>query len=171
MSPRSFLRWWTAAPVGLLLGIALGILLADGHWGPAGLAIAGAGALAMIGFRVVPQDQRYVGQVLVVAYALRAAAAVVLYTGSLAMGRGGFVTGDDAAYATLAWAFVQFTLGGEVQPWVPPYWAGEAYLFGTYVYLESFLFWIFGREVLVALLTNAVLGTVTLVFAHDIARR
>lgn len=157
---------------GILLGIALGILIADARWVEAGAALLFGGGLMAAAFAATPAAYRSVVlPIASLAFALRAATAVVLHVGSSAAGLGGFVTGDDREYYVVARAFVLWLTGRPEPPYVPPYWAGELYLFGTWVYVESALFLLVGALPLVPISLNAALGALTAVLSWGLAFR
>lgn len=81
------------------------------------------------------------------------------------------MTGDDATYARLACAVAQFVRGAPQYPFVPPGWGGDEYLIGTWVYLESAIFLLFGQRVLVPLLLNAAFAAGAVMLVFDLARR
>ncbi len=161
-----------AVTTGVLGGIALGVLVSDGRIAPAVTALVLLVPLLRLVRLVVAAEQRgRVTAVATLAYALRVAAAVVIQSGSLLSGRGGFVTGDDQGYAATAWGLVQFLRGTPELPYVPPDWGGDAYLFGTWVYLESALYALFGFDVLIPEILNAALGGALVAFVFDFAHR
>lgn len=160
-----------AITVGALLGIAIGLSIAEGD-------LASAAALVVVPLAivfVVPwlplPSTGTLTWIALIGFSLRAAAAVILYVSSVAMGRLGFVTGDDVGYSRLAWAFVRYLQGDPIPTQVPPYWASDAYLFGTWVYLESLVFAVFGPNVVLAELTNAVLSIGLVLVIADTTRR
>jgi hypothetical protein len=93
--------------------------------------------------------------------------AVTVHDASVAAGRGGFITGDDANYAEFSWTLVQLWRG---EPVGFDY-GGYLYLLGTFVYLETAIFALVGKNVVVVELLNAALaaGLVALIF--DLCRR
>src|SRR5206468_12465457 len=126
----------------------VGMLLADGD--PISAAVVAALVLAIgaVARTVSPVAQReWIFRLTLLAFSLRAATAVLLHAGSAAIGLGGFITGDDQAYAKLAWAFARWLVNDPQPGVVPPYWGSEAYLFGTWVYVETALFTVFGKRV------------------------
>ena len=160
---------YAAVATGILMGIALGLLLND----PPSAAIAVA--LAVLVALVPPvfaarEDWPRLQALLLGALALRMAVAVVLYTASDAMGRGGFVTGDDGVYASLSHAYLRHLLGDPIPAYGPPVWRGDAYLLGTFVYLEAFVFWLVGPRVVVMELLNGAFAAVTLGLVFSFAR-
>jgi hypothetical protein len=157
-----------AAASGVCAGIAVGFLITDGE--PVVLA-AGvlATALALgVSYIVVPRETRAVVlPIVTLAILVRVAAAVVVYDGLVAAGRGGFVTGDDGVYADLSNRLARI-LHGESAPFD---YRAESYLIGTFVYLETAVFYVLGPKVLVVELLNAAMGGLLVTFAFDIARR
>ena len=152
----------------MCVGIAAGFLLTDGD--VIGLAIASIGvAVAMAAsYFIVPKEARaIVLPIVMFAVLIRIAAAVVLYDALVAAGRGGFVTGDDAGYANIS-ARLARILHGETAPFV---YATEGYLLGTFVYLETAIFYLLGPKALFVELLNAAMGGLLVTFAFDIARR
>lgn len=170
--PSLAIRQWAAGLTGLLVGLAGGAFLWEGNYVALGTAIVTALALAALLRLLIPAGQRTeFAIILAVAYALRLAAVGVLRAGSLASGRGGFVTGDDEGYAVLSWAYVQYLNGTPLEGFVPPFWNGMGYLFGTYVYFESLIFAVFGPNVAVVQVLNSGFAVVSLILLADIARR
>lgn len=161
-----------AGLTGLLVGVGVGVLVVLGRGWPILavllFALVLAGAIRAL---VPPEDRRAVGVVVALSFSLHVAAAVLLYAGALAAGRGGFIPGDDRAYFELADNFVRYLKGDPQPPWVPPHWRGEAYLFGTWVYLESAIFFVVGPEVLVPILLNGTFAVGTSLLVFDISRR
>jgi dolichyl-phosphate-mannose-protein mannosyltransferase len=157
-----------AAASGVCAGVALGFLITDGD--PIVLA-AGvlATALALgVAYLVLPRETRSVVlPIVALAILVRAAAAVVVYDGLIAAGRGGFVTGDDRAYADLSNRLARI-MNGESAPFD---YQAESYLIGTFVYLETAVFYFLGPKVLVVELLNAAMGGLLVAFVFDIARR
>lgn len=169
-----------AVVTGLALGVAVGLPAARGLVSPLVLMLLATAALALLVRAVVPAEDRVsVTRVLGLGLGIRFAAAAILYFWAEAHGRMAltstvplyYVVGDDANYADLSWAIVKW-LGGDPDPrMVPPSWRGEAYLIGTFVYLEVFIFAVFGPIVLNVQVVNAAIGAAMLVFLYDIARR
>lgn len=157
-----------AVPTGLCAGVAVGFLVTDGDVSAlVFLVLSVATALGLATF-VVPRPARL--EVLpLVAFAtlLRAAVAIVLYEGLLAAGRGGFVTGDDATYAGLS-ARLAALLHGHPAPFN---YGEESYLLGTFVYLETGIFYLAGPQVLLVEILNSMFGGVLVAFVYDIGRR
>lgn len=161
-----------AGATGALLGVAIGLPLGEGAFATALIAASGGLIVAAIVPRMIAaEDRPMVARTAVAAFALRAAVAAVLYTASTAAGRGGEITGDDRAYADLAWAFVRYLKGDPQPPDVPPEWNGQAYLFGTFVYVESALFYVVGRQMLAMEMLNALAAALTGLVLFDLSRR
>ena len=150
------MRRSAAVLTGLLLGVGIGILLSDGRVVAAlSVLLFGCALAAVVRGLVPPADRQAAAMLIALAFALRVATAVVLYTAALAVGRGGFIPGDDRVYADVAAALASYWHGQPQPPLVPPLWAGHAYLMGTWVYLESAIFYVIGPDVLVPILMNA----------------
>jgi hypothetical protein len=160
-----------ATATGLLFGIGVGLLVADGRWWPLVVLPFFAVGLSRVFRALVPaEDRPRAGRLVALASALRVAVAVLLYTGSLAAGWGGFIPGDDAGYAQFARVFVAW-LKGELDPALGRPWADEADVFNTWVYLESAIFFVIGPEVLVPILLNGVFAMVASLLVFDVVRR
>jgi hypothetical protein len=101
------------------------------------------------------------------AIGVRYLAAVLLTFGSIAVGRGGFITGDDGVYADLSWRLVQLWRG---EPTHFSYGA-ESYLLGTYVYLESAVFALVGPNALVVEFLNGALGGALVALVYNLNLR
>ncbi len=157
---------------GAISGVGLGLMLINGELAAA-VAACVLAALVGLGVRIAAPAplRRPVAAIVGLSFAMHVTAAAVLYFGSLAAGRGGFVTGDDASYANLSWAFARYLAGDPQPPYVPPAWAGDEYLFGTWVYLESAIFFVFGPRVLLPLLLNAALSSGLVLLLFDLCRR
>lgn len=167
-----FIRRGAAAVTGLFLGIGVGILAADGRWWPIIAIVPFSAALGIIVRGLAPaEDRGRIAAVVALAFSLHIAVAVALYTGSLALGHGGFIPGDDIAYAQVADNFVRYVRGQEIPRGMgPPYWGGNDYLFGTWVYIQSAIFFIVGPEVLVPILLNGTFALVMALIVFDMAR-
>jgi len=157
---------------GLLLGIGVGLLVADGRvWPMVAIPLLALALWGVVQWLVPQEERRRVGAIIALGFALHVAVAVVLFTGALAVGLGGFIPGDDAEYYFLSRTFVAYLHGQPDPVSVPPYWGGEAYLFGTWVYLESAIFFVIGPEVLVPILLNGAFALVMSLLVYDLARR
>lgn len=162
----------TALLTGLLIGVGLGILMADGRWWPiVAMPLLVVGLWRAIRSLVPPEDRAVVVAIVALSFALHVAAAVVLNTASVALGRGGFVPGDDAEYAFLSRTFVAYYQGQPDPASLPPWWGGAAYLFGTWTYIEIAIFFLTGPEVLVPILVNGAFAIVTSLLVYDMGRR
>jgi hypothetical protein len=150
------------------MGIVDGFLITDRDFMALATALAfvvGAVALSAL---VVPRPVwRQVLPLIAFATLLRAAAAVVLYDGLVAAGRGGFVTGDDAAYADLSSRLARI-LHNDPAPFN---YGAESYLLGTFVYVETAVFYLLGPKVLIVELLNVAMGGMLIAFVYDIGRR
>lgn len=173
-------RWMRAHPwpamaaigTGVGLGLCLGLAIAGGLWGIVLMATLVTTILALLVRGVVaPRYRRAVGAAVAVAFALRAGTAAAIYFTSLYSGMDGFVTGDDRNYARIAWAVVEWARGTPRPPDVPPGWGGNDYLLGTFVYIQTGVYWLFGQQVLAAQVLNAGFGAGLLLFIFEICRR
>lgn len=161
-----------AGATGLVLGSGLGLMLVYGEVTAAIVGSVLAAVLPLGARAAAPRALVHpLGAIIALSYALHVALIPLIYFGSLALGRGGFITGDDAGYAQLACAVAQFVRGEPQHPFVPPDWGGDGYLLGTWVYLESAIFLVFGQRVLVALLLNAAFAAGVVMLVFDLARR
>jgi hypothetical protein len=157
-----------AVGTGLCAGVAAGFLVTDGDPAVLVAAVVCVTVATALASAVVPSgSRRDVVPLVLFATLLRTAVAVVLYDGLVAAGRNGFVTGDDAGYADLSWRLAQI-LHGEQAPFD---YAGESYLLGTFVYLETTIFYFFGQKVLIVELLNAAMGGLLVAFVYDLTRR
>lgn len=152
-----------AALTGACCGFALGLLLVFERYLPAMIAIVVAGFLALLVSRF-PAARREMGLLVALTYGVHLAGVTVLYFGSVAFGLGGFVVGDDANYARVSWRLAQALRGFDVGEMSPDY-----YLFGTYVYLETLVFFLFGPDVLVVEVMNAGFAAALTAFLYDLA--
>jgi len=159
-----------ATPLGLGLGVAIGLLAGAQNWGALLAVLLSTGALAAATRVLAPEDRRLVGLTIALAFVSRLALGAVIWFVSSSRGSGGFVTGDDIDYATMGWAVAQYLLGTPIHPYYPPLWAGNDYLVGTYVYFETAIFLLFGRNVPVVLVVNAAIAAGTLVILYGLAR-
>lgn len=161
-----------AALVGIGLGLAAGLRLAEGD-GLAPVALLTLGVLLVpLARALAPVGMRgELWALLAIAFSLRAAVAVTIYTASDSMGRGGGLGADDGGYVVLIWSYAQHIRGLEEPSIGPPYWGGYAFLFGTFVYVQSAVFAVLGFQPLVGVLVNAWFGTVAIALLWDIARR
>ncbi|MBI3522182.1 MAG: glycosyltransferase family 39 protein [Chloroflexi bacterium] len=159
-----------AIATGLLLGMGLGLMVSSGNFGATFMTfVVGAMALAA---RLAPPSQRTRLLIMLgIAFALRVACAATLDAWVAFENRPDLgVVGDDGAYARLSWAAVEYIHGKNVLPNGPPYWYGEEYLFGTYVYLEMGLLFLFGHNILVVDLMNVGFAIVMIGLLFDTTR-
>lgn len=169
---RLLIQRLAAVATGAMLGVACGLPLAFGNVRP--LILAPVLCLGLVGLAslLAPRESRRTLQAgVLLALVMRLAVAVVLYHGSVESGRGGFITGDDRSYATLSWAFAEYLHGRPIEPYVPPSWGTESYLFGTYVYLESAIFYVFGNDVLLMTFLNGAALSIAALLLYDLTRR
>ena len=153
-------------------GVAVGSCIAFGMWWPLAALVLWALLIMVVVRLLVPVPERLrVGAVVALAFAAHAALAAFLYTGSLTIGRGGFVTGDDADYAAFASGIVSYLHGHPVAPFTPPLWGGSDYLLGAWVYLETAIFFVTGTEPLVPIFLNGTFALLTALLVYDMARR
>lgn len=168
LTPGRFGALAGAAATGVCLGIVAGFLIADGDLSVLAAAVACiVGAIALSALVVPRPAWRGMLQLVAFATLLRASVAIVLYDGLVAAGRGGFVTGDDAAYADLSSRLARLLRNDPAQF----DYGAESYLLGTFVYLETAIFYLLGPKVLIVELINAAMGGVLVGFVYDIGRR
>lgn len=167
-----------AFPRAVLVALAAALVLvavagaADGSAAPVLVLAISTVLIVLAAARVPgPSEARWLTSAVLVAFALRAIVAAVLVLRSLALGNGGFTTGDDIWYASAAGHLARYLQGDPEFPFVPPAWNGEYYLMTTYVYVASAIFWVFGQHVLNMILVNALLGALTVLLAADVAGR
>lgn len=162
-APARTLARVLAVLTGLSSGLALGLLIAFERYLPAVTAIVVAGLLAVLISRF-PVARREIGWLVALTYAVHLVAVTVIHFGSVPLGLGGFVVGDDANYARVSWRLAQALRGVDVGAMSPDY-----YLFGTYVYLETLVFSLFGPDVLIVQVMNAGFATAITVFVYELA--
>lgn len=165
-------RYVLAAATGIAIGTALGSYAVSGN-AAAGFvfALLAAGLVVAASRSASGALSGTLARLCLFAFAARASLGSFMFLWSEAAGRRGFVTGDDSGYAQLAWAFARYVQGSPEPPYVPPHWGGEEYLFGTWVHLEAGLFLLFGYNVPVGLLANAVIAVAASLLVFDTARR
>jgi hypothetical protein len=169
---RLFAERSGAIVIGVAGGIAAGLAAATGNPAAAGGVLVLAAVVVGAVRAIAPTAERGdVAKVAVFALFVRLGAAAVLYAGAVALGRGGFITGDDGAYSRIAWGYAQWLHGAPVWPYIPPAWGGGAYLLGTFAYLTSAIYYVFGLQPLLVSFLNAALVTVAIVLCWDIARQ
>jgi len=163
-----FLRRLEAAGVGLFGGVTVAWLVGDGNY----VALGAAALFALLVFlftrALTPVCARHDVYLLVfLALTLRYAVAITVHDGSLAVGKGGFITGDDANYADFSWTLAQIFRGETVTF----DYEGYLYLLGTFVYLETAIFALVGPNVVVVELLNAAIGAGFVALVCDLCRR
>jgi hypothetical protein len=153
----------TAALVGVLIGVGLGVADPDALlWG----AVLAAGVLVLAWKIATPGDRPVVIVIAALALAVHMSAALVIQAAATGFG-GGFVTGDDAAYFRLSSEFARYLHDLLRDPLTAaPEWGLDGYLFGTFVYLESGLLFVFGPDVRFPLLMNAALAVVSALLVY-----
>ena len=170
MTPTA--RRVVAAVVAAIAGSAAGLVLADWQAMDVGAAIILGCLVGLVAARASPPEtRRRLVAIAVTAFVLRVAVAVVLHEASIARGSDGTLGGDDQGYYTISWGIADWLRGGSDALCRPPTWCGGSYLFGTFVYLEAFVFFLFGRDLVLIELVNAAFGAVAVVIAWDIGRR
>jgi hypothetical protein len=157
----SFARWLACVP----LLVALAGLAYERN--PAALLIALAlAAVVVIGAPRLP-SARPIAALLLLALGVHLIALVAIREASLALAMDGFVTGDDAAYADVAWKLA-LSWQGVPQPSLQ---GGQAYLLGTFVYLEAIVFLVLGPNVVAAQVLNVGFMLGLVVASAELARR
>jgi hypothetical protein len=163
-----FVRRLEAAGVGLFSGITVAWLVGDANYVGLGAAVLFALLAFLFTRALTPASARHDVYLLVfLALTLRYAVAVTIHDGSLAAGRGGFVTGDDASYADFSLILTQLFRGETVTS----DYGGYLNLLGTFVYLEAAIFVLVGPNVVVVELLNAALGAGLVALSCDFCRR
>ncbi len=163
-----FLLRAAAIVAGLLGGTGAGLLFARGDAVAGVTAIAGALFLGALVWRTVPQvDRPAVAGVIAVAYGGRLALLALLHEFLVALGRGGHLIGDEYQYADLSWRLAQWLHG------IPAVvgWFGERYLFGNFVYVETGIFYVFGPQVTIVKVLNALFACLLCLVVFALARR
>lgn len=165
-------RWLALAAFAIAVLLLIAASIVDGSAGGLLFLVVGWVILRMLVTRIVdPIDVRWLQPVVTGAFALRCIVAAIVHLRSVALGGQGYVTGDDQMYASAAWHLVRYLSGDPEVPFVPPYWGGEYYLIGTFVYLESAIFMFFGPNVLPVIMVNGLLSALTVLLAADMACR
>ena len=150
-------------------GVLAGVTLASGDLPALAWAAALSLGLMMLAARLA-SDSRRLALVSLVALAggIHMTAAVAIYS----LAPHGFITGDDASYYRLASHAARYVRGDLLDPsYAPPFWGGDAYLFGGFVYLETALFIIFGPDVRIPLLLNSATAVVAALLIYASAVR
>lgn len=170
MSP---LRRILAASTGLAGGLGLGLIIAEPDLVSLGAAAVLGLALWWLVRIVVPREHwATAGMVVALGFSVRLAAVAVLHSFAVATGREWlYIVGDDRDYAMLSWNLVLYIQGQGAEPWIPPGFNGLTHLFGTFVYLETAMFALFGPNLQLVQTINAFFGGAMLVFLFDLGRR
>lgn len=183
MTPGSARRVWAVdlamirrriahAALAGLAGAVVGIELADGEFVSLLAAALLLLALVRMVMAVAPHSEgRRLIAIVAVAVAIRLAVAVIVRDVSVTLGQDGTLMSDDHDYFSVAWGLAQYLHGGRDAFCFPPDWCGGAYLFGTFVYFESAVMFVFGRDLLLLETINAFLGAGLVIVVWDIARR
>ena len=157
---------------GACLGIAVGLALAHGLWAALPIIALVSAVIGLLIVSIVPAAERpWVAFLVALAVCLRFAVAALIYSGSLAIGMGGFIGGDDSEYFVIAQGLSDWLRGQPQAHYLPPFWGGEAYLLGSFVYLEAALFLLLGPRVLLMELVNAGFAGMFIVLLFDLVRR
>jgi hypothetical protein len=163
------IAWFaTAALVGLTIGIGLGSAdLVAILWG----AALAAAVLTLARKIASPSDRTRIVVITGLALAVHMSAALLIHAIAPGFG-GGFVTGDDANYFRVSSEVAAHLRGGgaeQLREALLP--DADSYLFGTFVFLESALFVVFGPDVRFPLLMNAALAIVTALLVYGTTAR
>jgi len=102
------------------------------------------------------RNTRFLVVLVLVAFALRAIAAIALHELSISQGRDGFYFGDDRTYDLIAWQQAQGWLG--TGPGLSSYFQDRM---TTYTYTEAVLYVVIGHHPLAMKLLNCLLGALT----------
>ena len=167
------LRRAVAAGTGITGGIGLGLMIAERDLASVGAVAVLAVALAGIVRLVVPAELRPVATAIAgAAFAVRVAAVALVHAFAVDTGREWlYIVGDDRDYAMLSWNLVLYMRGQGGEPWIPPGFNGLTHLFGTFVYLETALFSLFGPDLQLVQTVNAFFGAVMVALSFDLGRR
>lgn len=173
-SPQGDVRIWNkarlvgAAAIGAMTGIGLGMLIADGDWVAAAVAVVAAAVLRLLLRRIAAEEHKAALEWLVaLSFAGHLALMSLIHYRSVAVGSGGFVTGDDSDYADLSRRLALWLHGEPVDIG----WSAESYLFGNFLWLETAVFYVFGPQVLIFKVLNVAFMSSAIVFLFDLARR
>lgn len=98
----------------------------------------------------------FVLALVLVAFALRAVAAVVVERLLFAVGRNGFLGADDVGYDHIAWAQAQAWRGAG-----PPLGPSDYYLLHAYTYTEAVVYFLLGHHPLAMKLLNCAFSALT----------
>ena len=171
-SSRAIVRRLAAGITGVPIGFAIGREIVDGEL--LALAAAAVSVAVLIGIvrrSAPPGDRMWLSAVVLFAFAARLAVAVLFRDISVAFGHDGTTTGDDHDYFRTSWGIAEYLRGAAEPSCVPPTWCGGGYLLGTFVYLESFVFFVVGKQLLIMLTLNAALGAGLVILVRELAHR
>lgn len=166
--PRNRLERAAALVISVSTGATLGLLAASLEIVAVLTAILGAAGLyVLVRTLVGTGERRPIAWLVAAAYPVHLALMAVLHYTLVALGRDGFVTGDDFGYADLSWRLAQWLRGAPADI----NWSAESYLFGNFVWLETGIFYLVGPAVLVMKVLNAAFLVAVVVLLYDAARR
>jgi hypothetical protein len=157
-----------APATGVAAGIALGLLVSDGHL--LEIAVAGALGLGLLSLTLLFPAQHRLALAALVAIGLSVhlAAVVGIDVGLRAVGLDGFVTGDDRGYARASWAIAEGLRGGATTL----DWQTQGYLLGPFVYVEAGIFFLLrSPNALVVEMVNGAFAVVVMLLTFDATRR
>jgi hypothetical protein len=165
------IRFAAAVGTGICTGVSLAVAIANEQFAIVAAVLPLAVMLSSL-LLLLPRDwRRDIAIVLVLAFALRLTSAIVIYNASVALGMHGFTSGDDEAYSNASWYLAEYLKGTPVAGHGPPDWGGFGYLFGTYTFLASAVFALFGHQLLLMDVINATFGAALIPFTWDVTRR
>lgn len=169
----SALRRVFGAATGLAAGLGLGLMLGEADLASVGVACLFAGVTWLAVRLVIPREHwATAGMVVALGLAVRLAAVGLFHSFAVMTGREWlYIVGDDRDYAVLSWNLLLYLQGKGGEPWTPPGFNGLTHLFGTFVYLETAVFALFGPNLQLMQAINGSLGALMLVFLFDLARR
>lgn len=108
----------------------------------------------------------FVVALVLVAFLLRAIAAIAVEQALYAAGRDGFLGSDDVGYDSLAWRQAQVWRG-----LAPPFDASYDFFLNVYVDTAAALYWVMGHQPLAMKLLNCLFGALAAGLIFSIARR
>ena len=163
-------RWWRNASAALF-GVVIALTVVDGDPGALAVGVVLTGGLILLAMAFSSKGS---GLIPLVAVASGVHLAIALAVHMFAPGfGGGFVTGDDANYFHVSAQTARALQGLPVDPSYEQARLNPAYAYelGSYVYLETSLFRVFGPDVRIPLLLNGALAVVTVIFVYAGAER
>jgi len=151
-----------------LAGTGIALLIARGDVWAALMALAGALVLWVATLALARNGERAaLGAVVALAYGGRLALLAALHDVLAAMGKGGHLFGDDAEYEALAARMADYFHGAHDAV----AWYGDANLMGAFVYLQGGLFALFGDQVTIVKVLNAVFAAALVGLLYDTTKR